>query len=84
MVTKNTSIALGEKLEKFASEQVSSGAYGSVSEVVRAGVRLLAEKDAKIDALRHAFIEGEKSGSAGEWDLETFLKERRKSYHSAL
>lgn len=83
MVTKNTSVALGDKLEKFAVEQVASGAYGSVSEVLRAGVRLLAEREAKIEALRQALIEGENSGSAGEWDLQAFLEERHKEYRNA-
>lgn len=83
MVVKNTSVALGEKLEKFAAEQVASGAYGSVSEVLRAGVRLLAESEAKVEALRQALIEGENSGSAGEWDLQSFLNERRKEFRNA-
>jgi antitoxin ParD1/3/4 len=83
MGAKNTSVALGDKLEKFAAEQVASGAYGSVSEVLRAGVRMLAEREAKVEALRQALIEGEKSGSAGEWDLHAFLEERRKAYRNA-
>ncbi len=83
MVAKNTSVALGDKLEKFAAEQVASGAYGSVSEVLRAGVRMLAERETKIETLRQALIEGENSGSAGEWDLQAFLEERRKEYRNA-
>lgn len=79
----NTSVTLGEKLQKFASEQVDSGAYGSVDEVVRAGVRLLAEHEIKIEALRQALIEGEQSGSAGEWDLQAFLEERHKKQRAA-
>ncbi len=83
MVTKNTSVSLGENLEKFAAEQVASGAYGSVSEVLRAGVRLLAEREAKIEALRQALIEGENSGSSKPWNLEEFLKERRAEHRNA-
>jgi antitoxin ParD1/3/4 len=83
MATKNTSVALGDKLEKFAAEQVASGAYGSVSEVLRAGVRLLADRETKVETLRQALIEGENSGSAGEWDLTAFLAERRKEYRNA-
>lgn len=81
MAAKNTSIALGDSLEKFASAQVASGAYGSVSEVIRAGVRMLAEREAKIEALRQALIEGENSGSAGPWDLQEFLRKRRAKYN---
>lgn len=83
MAAKNTSVALGDKLEKFAAEQVASGAYGSVSEVLRAGVRMLAERETKIETLRQALIEGENSGSAGEWDLKAFLDERRKDYRNS-
>lgn len=83
MTTKNTSVALGEKLEKFAAEQVAAGAYGSVSEVLRAGVRILAEREEKVSALRNALIEGENSGSSLPWDLEQFLKERRTEHRNA-
>jgi antitoxin ParD1/3/4 len=82
MTIKNTSVSLGEKLEKFAARQVASGAYGSVSEVLRAGVRLLAEREAKIDALRHMLIEGENSGPSTPWDLEEFLKQRRAEHRN--
>jgi antitoxin ParD1/3/4 len=82
-MAKNTSIALGTKLEKFVAEQVASGAYGSVSEVVRAGVRLLEERETQIAALRQALIDGESSGSAGAWDLQEFLAERRKAQRKA-
>ena len=35
------SICLGDHFEKFAHEQISQGRYWNVSEVVRAGLRLL-------------------------------------------
>jgi antitoxin ParD1/3/4 len=35
------SISLGEHFERFAHEQISQGRYQNVSEVVRAGLRML-------------------------------------------
>jgi antitoxin ParD1/3/4 len=49
---KNTSIALGDHFQKFVQELVSQGRFGSTSEVVRAGLRLLEEQDVKLAALR--------------------------------
>ena len=43
-------ISLTKSLEEFVKEQVSSGLYHSASEVVRAGLRSLREKEADINA----------------------------------
>jgi antitoxin ParD1/3/4 len=60
----NTSITLTERFETFANAQVKSGRYGSVSEVIRAGLRILEEREIKMEALRAALAEGETSGRA--------------------
>ncbi len=77
MVTRNTSVSLGESLSEFAHQQVQSGSYGSTSEVVRAGLRLLAEREASLEALRKALIDGEESGPGRPFDLDVFLREAR-------
>lgn len=59
---KNTSIILGDHYERFAGTQNGSGKYGSTSEVIRAGLRLLEERETAMSALRAALVEGEKSG----------------------
>lgn len=71
---KNTSVTLGQHFEEFVSHQVSGGRFGSASEVLRAGLRLLEEREAKVAALQRALIEGEESGlaeySLGKLNLE--------------
>ena len=68
----NTSISLGDHYIDFVDHQVETGRYGSVSEVVRAGLRLLEEREIKLEALRSALIEGEESGPAESFDVNTF------------
>ncbi len=59
MDMKNTSVSLGDYFTSFIDAQVRAGRYGSTSEVVRAGLRLLEEHDLKLKALQDAFIAGE-------------------------
>jgi antitoxin ParD1/3/4 len=75
---KNTSFSVGEHFSGFIEAQVSEGRYSSASDVVRAGLRLLEEQEAKLAALRAALIEGEESGvsSRSVHDIWAAVKER--------
>lgn len=77
-MSKNTSITIGDELNDFVTSQVDSGRYGSVSEVVRAGLRLLEEHEAKLKALRAALREGEESGPPTAFDFDAFIESRRR------
>jgi antitoxin ParD1/3/4 len=79
-MAKNTSISLGDHFEGFINRQIESGRYGSASEVIRASLRLLEEREQKLRALRQALVEGEDSGDAGELNMDEIkAKARRKA-----
>lgn len=72
-MTRNTSVSLSDHFTDFISEQVQAGRYGSASDVVRAGLRLLQEHEARVKALQDALIAGEQSGEPQPFDSEAFL-----------
>ncbi len=72
---KNTSISLGTYFDRFVSSQVSAGRYKNVSEVIRAGLRLLENEESKAIALKNAIQEGIDSGIANDFDWEKNLTE---------
>ena len=76
---KNTSLNLGDHFWSFVEAKVAEGRYASASDVVRAGLRLLEEQEAKLAALRAALIEGEQSGPSTPFDFEAFLARKRAS-----
>jgi antitoxin ParD1/3/4 len=76
-MAKNTSIIIGEHFGEFIERQVIEGRYASASDVVRAGLRLLEEREMKIEALRTALIEGEQSGASTPFDVEEFIRRKR-------
>ncbi len=45
-------VSIGARWEGFVERIVKSGRYGSASEVVREGLRLVEEREAKLAALR--------------------------------
>ncbi len=75
---KNTSIVLGDHFTDFIDLQIEQGRYGSTSEVVRAGLRMLEEHEVKVNTLRSALIEGEQSGPAEPFEVKEFLSKVKK------
>ncbi len=73
-MAKNTSMTLGEHFDGFIARQINSGRFGSASEVVRAALRMLENNEAKLNTLRKALDDGEKSGISN-YEYNTFMAE---------
>jgi len=77
---RNTSVTIGDHFTSFISQQVQAGRYGSTSDVVRAGLRLLEEHEAQVRALQDALVAGEQSGEPRPFDFEAFKARKRAEY----
>ncbi len=73
-MAKNTCITLGKHFEAFVSDQLKKGRFASVSEVLRAGLRLLEQEETRLDTLRKMLTEGENSGFE-DYNLEGLIDE---------
>jgi len=79
-MARNTSVTIGDHFTGFISEQVQAGRYGSASDVVRAGLRLLEDHETKVKALQDALIAGEQSRKPRPFDFQAFKAQQRTEY----
>ena len=73
-MAKNTSVSLGDHFDQFIAAQLSTGRYGSATEVVRAALRLLENEEQKLENLCQMIAEGRASGAA-EYSYESLMEE---------
>jgi antitoxin ParD1/3/4 len=70
-------VSLTPKLESYVKAKVRSGLYNNASEVVREALRTMQEQEGvrrlKIEQLRAALVEGERSGSAAPFEMDSFI-----------
>lgn len=73
-MSKNTSILLSEYYDNFINKQIETGKFSSVSEVVRAALRLFEFEEAKKTELIKDLEKGEQSGFVENFERDSFLK----------
>ncbi len=71
-------VSIGERWESFVDRVVREGRYGSASEVVREGLRLVEEREARLKALHRMLAGGAiaDEGQASENDVDRVLDTR--------
>lgn len=81
-MSRTVTASLGPHYEEFIQNSILRGRYNNASEVVRAGLRLLEERETKIEYLRAAIQEGIDSGICENFDPEKHLKQLKAKYHN--
>ncbi len=81
-MNKNTSISLGNYFDQFVQSRIKEGRFKNVSEVIRAGLRLLEEEESKAIALRNAIQDGIDSGISQDFDPKKHLESLKSKKHS--
>ena len=79
------SAELGQQLESFVGNLVKTGRYNSKSEVLREGVRLVQDREARLAALDAALARGIADADAGRTrPAEEVFDELRARYEAML
>ena len=72
MSTVRKTITLTEQQDSWVKAQIKAGHYTNDSEYIRDLIRREQERNAEIEAVRSALIEGEASGEPHRFDAATF------------
>jgi antitoxin ParD1/3/4 len=83
-MAKNTSIILGDHYDQFIAEQISAGYFGTASEAVRAGLRLLEERQHNLQALRRTLLEAERSGIVEDFSFDKLQRTLDQSWREPV
>ena len=73
-MARNTSILLGDYFENFINEQIATGKYSSVSEVVRTALRVFEQEELKTKSLINELKVGEESTKIKDFDRNKNLE----------
>jgi antitoxin ParD1/3/4 len=75
---------LGKQLESYIQELVETGRYGSKSEVLREGVRLVQDRETRLAALDASIMRGIGDADAGRTKPASDIFERLEAKYSAM
>lgn len=75
MATMNISIP--DLMKDWVQSQVNTGSYANTSDYVRDLIRQDQENIGKVQALQQALVDGEKSGDAGELDMDAIRRKAK-------
>lgn len=75
---------LGQQLERFVARLVESGRYGSKSEVLREGVRLIQDREARLAALDASIARGLADAKAGRTRSVSKVFDRLEAKYAAM
>ncbi len=79
-MARNTSILIGEYYESFINEQIATGKYNSVSEVVRTALRHFEQEEIQTKSLIAELELGEKSKKIRNFDRNENLNQLHKKF----
>lgn len=77
-------VSIGKRWEDFVNDLVKEGRYGSQSEIVREGLRLVEEREAKLKALRETIDASiAKGGSHSAEEVDAYVDRRLDEWEAA-
>ena len=79
-MARNTSILIGEYYESFINNQIATGKYNSVSEVVRTALRQFEQEEIQTKYLITELELGEKSGKIRNFNRTENLKRLNENF----
>ena len=75
-------VSLSSTFEAYIQRQLDEGTYNNASEIIREALRLKMQQDeiyqTRLESLRAAIIQGEKSGDATSFDMQDIIKDAKK------
>ena len=76
-MSQEVTVRIASRWYSYLQGLVSDRRFMSIDDAVEDALRLLEATEDKDEQLARMLAEGEESGDAGSWDLQSFLREAR-------